>query len=526
MLRGFLSWIEDRTGLLSAVRHFLDEDIPASAGWHQVLGSVALFAFLMQVFTGFLLALNYAPTPGEAWDSLRYIVTQVTAGSVIRGMHHWGASLMIIVVGLHMVQTFVWGAYKKPRETTWIVGVVLLLLTLAFGLTGYLLTCDNRAYWGTIVTTRIMGLAPGGSLLLRTLGAEGGAIGRVAFARFYAAHVTLLPIAMLGLILLHVFLVRRHGVMPAPGDELLPKKKFFPEQVFKDTIAIFIWCLALGLMVALVKVPLGHLADPTDTSYVPRPEWYFLFLFQMLKLFQGPLEVVGAVVLPAIAVAFLVALPFIDHRAMVRLRERTAAISVAIVAALAWTGLTATAVATTPKQVEEDATAEIESWQTIPASQLAGIDVFRRANCGNCHTPGRSDKAPDLTVARIPRDRDAAWLMKHFPNLSGPEAKAVIALVTKRSEESLDAWRKAPDAAAQGAMIYQSNGCADCHALNGEGGKVGPSLNGLRLRHEAQWVKDHFADPDKFSPGSEMPAFNFKPADLDKITNYLIAIPK
>ena len=188
MLRAVLQFIEDRTGAVSGVRRFLDEDIPASAGWHQVLGSVAVFAFLAQIFTGFLLALNYAPTPGEAWDSLRYIVTQVAAGSIIRALHHWGASLMIIVVGLHMAQTFLWGAYKKPRETTWILGVLLLLLTLAFGLSGYLLTWDNRAYWGTIVTTRIVGLAPGGSMLLRALGAEGGQIGRVAFARFYAAH--------------------------------------------------------------------------------------------------------------------------------------------------------------------------------------------------------------------------------------------------------------------------------------------------------------------------------------------------
>src|SRR5579871_5865685 len=129
MLQSILNWIEDRTGLVSGIQHFLDEDIPASAGWHQVFGSVALFAFLMQVFTGLLMAVNYAPTPGEAWDSLRFVVTQVTAGSIVRAMHHWGASMMIVVVGLHMAQTFLWGAYKKPRETTWIVGVLLLLLT-------------------------------------------------------------------------------------------------------------------------------------------------------------------------------------------------------------------------------------------------------------------------------------------------------------------------------------------------------------------------------------------------------------
>src|SRR5580698_11024861 len=290
MLRSVIDWLEERTGVESGIHHFLYEDVPASAGWHQVLGSVAMFAFLTQVFTGILLALNYAPTPGEAYNSLRYIVTELTGGQMIRGLHHWGASLMIIVVVLHMAQVFLWGAYKKPRETTWIVGVLLFLLTLAFGLSGYLLAWDNRAYWGTMVTTRITASAPGGAVLLRLLGTDGNSIGRVTFARFYGAHVTLLPLITGLLILFHVILVRKHGVAPAPGDESKPKKKFFPEQVFKDTVAIFLWCVGVALMVAFVKVPLGHVADPTDTSYTPRPEWYFLFLFQMLKLFQGPLD--------------------------------------------------------------------------------------------------------------------------------------------------------------------------------------------------------------------------------------------
>src|SRR5689334_15603676 len=153
-------WLEHRTGLETAVRSFLFEHIPASAGWPQVFGSVALFLFLIQIFTGTLLAFNYAPTPGDAYDSLSYIVRQVTAGRLIRGLHHWGASLMIIVVVLHMTQVFLYGAYKKPRETTWMIGVVLLLIVLGFGLTGYLLPWDNRAYWGTMVTTTIAGQAP------------------------------------------------------------------------------------------------------------------------------------------------------------------------------------------------------------------------------------------------------------------------------------------------------------------------------------------------------------------------------
>ena len=152
-----------------------------------------IFLFLVQAFTGSLLAFNYAPTPGDAYNSLRYILTEVTAGRLMRGLHHWGASMMIVIVVLHMVQVFLYGAYKKPRETTWMVGVVLLLLTLAYGLTGYLLPWDNRAYWGTVVTTRIAAQAPLlGPYLTRLLGGD-EAIGVVTFARFFGLHVLLLP---------------------------------------------------------------------------------------------------------------------------------------------------------------------------------------------------------------------------------------------------------------------------------------------------------------------------------------------
>ena len=534
MISGILDWIEERTGLVSGIRHFLNEDIPASAGWHQVFGSVALFAFLMQVFSGLMLAVNYAPTPGEAWESLRYIVTQVTAGSIIRAMHHWGASAMIVVVGIHMAQAFLWGAYKKPREATWIAGVVLLLLTLAFGLTGYLLVWDNRAYWGTVVTTQITGSAPGGSLLLRILGTDGTSIGRVTFARFYASHVTLLPIVTALIIGFHVYLVRKHGITPAAGDEHRPKKKFFPEQVFKDTVGMFLWFAAVATMVALVKVPLGPAADPTDTSFVPRPEWYFLFLFQMLKLFPGPLEVFGSVVLPGIAMAMLALTPFLDRGKMVKITRRTGAIAVTVLAVIGWTGLTARAVVTTPPQMEEDGTVEVQAWQKMPPSQVAGIGAFRKANCTGCHTLGRSGAGPDLTKAVSTKTPD--WLSEHFRKpgedsvngeLTDTQVKALVQLVTKRDDDGLDAWAKAPESAIAGAVVYQVNQCGGCHMLNGEGGKTAPLLNGVHLRHDRVWVKGHFGDPEKYSPGSNMLPFDdLTPTDLDAITDYVMAIPK
>src|SRR4051794_34400026 len=321
MIRRVADWLEHRTGVETAIKDFLYEDIPASSGWHQVFGSIALFLFMTQVFTGILLAFNYAPTPGEAYNSLKYIVTELTGGRMIRGLHHWGATLMIIVVVVHMAQVFLYGAYKKPREATWMVGVVLLLIVLGYGLTGYLLPWDNRAYWGTVVSTQIGAQVPVfGPYVSRLLGGE-GAIGVVTFARFYALHVLLLPPLTMLLIGVHIYLVRKHGVAPAP-DDVAPKVKFYPGQVFKDTIAIFVTFVVLFTMAIAVNVPLERLADPTDTSYIPRPDWYFLFLFQTLKLFRGPLEVIGSVVLPTVAIGALFLVPFIDRGAMRRVRQR------------------------------------------------------------------------------------------------------------------------------------------------------------------------------------------------------------
>src|SRR5215469_7345185 len=359
-------WLEHRTGIIGGIQHFLYEEIPHSSGWHQVFGSLALFLFMVQIFTGIMLAFNYAPTPGEAYNSLRYILTALTAGPLLRGLHHWGASMMIVVVVLHMVQVFLYGACKKPREATWMVGVVLLLVTLAYGLTGYLLPWDNRAYWGTMVTTQIAGSAPVmGTYLTKLLGAADG-IGAVTFARFYAVHVLILPPATILLVAFHVYLVRRHGVAPEPGDELVPRKRFFPVQVFKDTVAIFVAFAVLFTMAIVAHVPLEQMADPTDTSYIPRPEWYFLFLFQMLKLFKGPLEIVGSVVLPGLAVLALILVPFIDRSKVVKVTQRAVAIGIVLLAAVAWGGLTSAAVASTPKQDLAVDFSEPTEWMTVP----------------------------------------------------------------------------------------------------------------------------------------------------------------
>jgi ubiquinol-cytochrome c reductase cytochrome b subunit len=534
-------WLEHRTGVQNAVRTFMYEDIPQSSGWHQVFGSVALFMFMVQAFTGIMLAFNYAPTPGDAYNSLRYILTEVTAGRLMRGLHHWGASMIIVIVVLHMVQTFLWGAYKKPRETTWMLGVVLLLVTLAYGLTGYLLPWDNRAYWGTVVTTQIAAMAPGlGQYATRLLGSD-GSVGVVTFARFYGVHVLLLPPATMLLIGLHVYLVRKHGVAPQPSDEGKPKKSFYPGQVFKDTVAIFIAFAILFTMAIAVRVPLEQLADPTDTAYIPRPEWYFLFLFQTLKLFEGPLEVVGAVVLPGLAVLTLVLVPFIDRSRVVHVTKRTTAIGIVVLAAIGWAGLTGTAIATTPKEALTTGVdyAAPTDWLQLTPEEMAGVAYFRQENCESCHAIGNKGMAigPDLTKTRI--RKDVAGLIQHFkmppavrPGSSMPPIQLtdaqlanLAAFLLKLNERNASALENAPEFATEGALIYQANHCGACHMINGSGMKLGPVLNGLAKRQSRSWVIGHFLDPQKLAPGTIMPPYKLPQKDLETLTTYLFALP-
>ena len=540
MHRRAIEWLDHRTGIETGVKNFLYEDIPASSGWHQVFGSVAVFLFLMQGFTGILLAFNYAPTPGDAYNSLRYIMAELTGGRIIRNLHHWGASAMIIVVVLHMLQVFLWGAYKKPREATWMVGVVLLLVTLAYGLTGYLLPWDNRAYWGTVVTTQIAAKAPLlGPYLARLMGGE-GQIGVVTFARFYALHVTLLPPATMLLIGFHLYLVRKHGVAPAPGDSGRTKK-FYPRQVFKDTVAIFAVFVVLVVMAVTVHAPLGKLADPTDTQYIPRPEWYFMFLFQILKFFEGPMEVVGSVVLPGLAMLALVLVPFIDRGKMVRLAQRRIAFAVAGLALAGWSSLTVAAIVTTPVSPEQEA-AEYgapDTWQQLSPEELAGIGYYRKENCASCHKVGSTGNAvgPDLTQTAI--RKSAAWMIAHFKRpqsmvpgtsmppvqLSDSQLNALAAFLLKLTPRNAEALQSAPAFVVEGAMVYQQHRCGVCHQVNGVGMKMGPPLNGLAGRRSREWVVEHFLEPQKLSPGSVMPPYRFSSRDMDRITSYLMALP-
>jgi quinol---cytochrome c reductase cytochrome b subunit, bacillus type len=214
-----LDWLEERSGLVGGVRYFLFRKVPSDTNWMQTLGSATLTAFLVQAITGVILAMYYKPEPTTAYASIQHITNDVTLGWLVRGMHKWGASVFIILMFLHMGRVFLFGAYKYPRELNWLVGVMLLALGLLEGFTGYLLPWDQTAYWATIVGINLNGTAPILGPYIASFLRGGAEIGPDTLARFYSIHMLLIPGAIIGLILLHLYLVVRLGVTSPPWSK-------------------------------------------------------------------------------------------------------------------------------------------------------------------------------------------------------------------------------------------------------------------------------------------------------------------
>ncbi len=214
-----LRWLDDRLGLTGIYRTVLDRKVP-KVNWAFTLGSATLFLVVLQVVTGVFLTVYYVPHPDQAYDSINYIMNDVAFGWLIRGLHHWGATLMVITVVLHMLRTFVYASYKYPREVTWVTGVLLLLVTLGMGFTGYLLPWNQRAYWATTVGTSIAGTVPFVGPIIEQALRGGTDLSTLTLTRFFSAHIWMLPAALLGLVGVHVYLVIRLGISHIPvADE-------------------------------------------------------------------------------------------------------------------------------------------------------------------------------------------------------------------------------------------------------------------------------------------------------------------
>jgi quinol-cytochrome oxidoreductase complex cytochrome b subunit len=218
MFQKTFTWLDERLGLKTVYSTVLDRKVP-KVNWWFTLGSASLFLFLLQGITGIMLSVYYVPTPDHAYDSIQYIMNGVAFGWLIRGIHQWGASLMVVIVFIHMLRTYFFGAYKYPREFTWVTGVLLLFLTLGMGFTGYLLPWDQRAYWATTVGTSIAGTVPFiGNFINQVL--RGGAdLSAVTLARFFSVHIWWFPALIAGLIGVHLYMVIRLGISSIPKEQ-------------------------------------------------------------------------------------------------------------------------------------------------------------------------------------------------------------------------------------------------------------------------------------------------------------------
>ena len=328
---------------LRSIETHIKKPLPRHINWLFSLGAMALFLLMLQAATGAFLAIYYSPSPDHAYNSLNYISKEVPFGGFVRGLHHWGASAMVIVVFLHLLRVVIYDSYKAPRELTWVVGILLLMVVLGFGFTGYLLPWDQKAYWATVVGAKIASTVPIIGDAVGRIMRGGEEVGAVTLTRFYAIHTIWLPWIAFGLVGLHLFMVRHLGSSGLPKNtskDMDEGKPFYPDQLFEDSVAILILFGVLVMMALFVPVPTEEIADPADASYDPRPEWYFLFLFQLLKYFEGRFEVVGTFVIPTVAILLLFLVPFLGRKERLPLHKRPVALTVTSISVLSLISLT------------------------------------------------------------------------------------------------------------------------------------------------------------------------------------------
>jgi len=437
-----LNWIDEQTDLVTLFRRFMEEPLALGVGWPHIFGAIALFLFATQVVTGVLLTIYYVPAPGAAYLSTAYLNSHVPLGQLVRSLHHWGASAMLVGVLLHMLQAFFWGAYKPPRQIIWVIGVFLLLATLALSFTGYLLPWDQKAYWATVVGTRIAGSVPVLGPYLTSLARGGPQVGALTITRFFGLHVLVLPGLLIGLIIFHISQVRRKGIT-APwqrvGEEAAVPHPglFYPDQVFRDAVAAVVVLALLFGFAGLRPAPLETMANPASVGYQPRPEWYFLPSFQLLKYFPTSWgqwgEFVGALVIPAVGVLVLLLLPYLDHNPERRPSRRPVASGAAVLSLAALLYLGVAGARSGPRPV------------ALSPLQARGEKVFLDLRCQSCHgiNGGGGMQGVDLALAgprspekvaeklRHPERTNPRSIMPPVPaSLTGSEFTALVAFVS------------------------------------------------------------------------------------------------
>jgi ubiquinol-cytochrome c reductase cytochrome b subunit len=458
-IKSIANWLEDRTGLVAALRPPAVHPVPKNTGWswYYVLGSATLVSFLVQVLTGTLLSLSYIPSSSQAYQTLQFITHDAFFGSVLRGMHFFGASAMILLMGLHIIRTFLMAAYKFPREVNWLSGVFLLFLTIGMGFTGQLLRWDQNAVWSVVVGVEQAARVPliGKQLAQFMLGGE--VLGGATLSRFYSAHVFFLPGILYVIIALHLFLVVRNGISDRPrrGNPVDPAtyreeyrallkvegEPFWPNAAWKDILFGSLVVLTIvGLAVAFGPPEIGRPPDPTLIHAQPRPDWYLLWYFAVLSLLPKWTENYVIVLGPLLFAVLIFSVPFLSNRG----ERHPASRPWAVLAVLATVTI-------------------------IGSFTLAGY---------------RSNWSPDFNPKPIP----AQAILSQNPHV------------------------------IEGAHLFFQKACINCHEILGNGGKRGPDLSWVaeRLKHDELVIRI-------VNGGTNMPPYGptLKPQELSDIVNFL-----
>ncbi len=534
-----LNWLENRIRFKSAIEQYLHERLPDRIGWPHVLGSALLALIAFQFVSGVLLSFVYSASPDGAYRSVRYINEEMRGGAWLRALHYWGASAVVIVAGLHLLRTFVFAAYRKPRELTWIAGMLLLLCILAFGQTGYLLPWDQKAYWGTAVTIRIVGTVPIIGPTLARLPAGGESVGALTLSRFYSIHVVLLPLITTLLVISHLILVRRFGITApwARTREDPPRKTpFYPYQMARDAMGAFVALCVVMFLAWQIPAPLERPADPGDSTFVPRPDWYFLFLFQLLHYFEGKWEVVGTFVIPVLALLVFFALPFIDRGERRELKYRPVALLILIPTLGGWAVFTYQAAKETPRSSADHAPAGMilpRADRVKRPSEAGGLYLLKQS-CFECHSMTQLGDKPDLqTLVRSRFPTGGTWFESHLKdhgrgqsNLDERHVEELMSALRLVSGDRPELLFTIPPKVRFGAHFYYNSSCGNCHRIDGQGGKKSevpaPDLT-LRLLRPKKWHKQHIYDAQSLVRKSKMPPFlHYEEHEYDALAEYIL----
>lgn len=536
--------------------------IAGGASFAYAFGAVAAFLLVVEAVSGIALSAFYAPSSTDAWGSVAYLQDQVTLGWFLRGLHVHGASALVIITGLHLVQTALYGAYKKPRELVWWLGILLMVLTLAWAVTGYVLRWDQAGFWANKVEVGIAAATPVVGETIKKLALGGNDYGNLTLTRFYALHVTILPAIVGGVALAHVALARKLGPTPLGDRERTPRPRW-PDQTLRNAIAIaVVFAILFAYVIGTHGAELAAPADPSQ-AYDARPLWYFRWLFALREM-SGSAEKLVALAAPAVVGGALVALPLVDRGPSRAPRRRLAYLGglaglLALIAGLTVVSLVADA--SNDELAKRDAKAgqraalarRLARDNGVPASgggevfwtsPMARARALFHVRCKNCHGadskdrkgpiigPGHGNRAWIKAFVKNPGG-DAFWgrtklakteaAMKPFDQMPSPDLDDVVELIYAESgaRDAVEARR------THGEEVFET-ACSDCHAR--EEGMPGSSAPGLAGVGSREYYRSFISNPKSAlhmghdADRSQMPRFDkeLTLAERDALAEYLV----